>query len=153
MTSLLTLLILGGGFTYAFVIGHPVTSEEISEITEFQYSDSSYLNQEWVIHFKLLSGNPLTIIRKPVYTENENGDKILSGIVMYPREIPITAIHECDNYTWGYSYSGDEMPDDDFDFTVAIVYRDRTVTYSMRSEGLFEKQEIVKYFSDTPDMP
>lgn len=142
----LTTIILIGLFMYLFVIGYSVSSDDVIVTTEIQYSDNTYLNQEWNINFSLSNERTLQVFRKYVYNTNEEGNEILTGIVIYVREIPIGAIAELgaivesDKYTWGYSIN-DEIIPDDFDVTVSVVYSDQTIVYSLREEGLFEKQK------------
>ena len=113
--------------------------------TEFQYSETSLLNQEWVIHINSKNKKAINVFREEKYDDDHNA----SGIVYYVREVPIKAVLESDNYTVGYSYGDVQStpPKNDYDFTVTIVFSDKTVVYSMRGEGLFEKQKDVVSFN------
>ena len=145
-SSLLGLVILFGLGFYLLYYGNAVNSEDVNVRMEFQYSDNAYLNQEWVIHFLLKHNRPLNVFSEYDYSENADGEKIISGVTIRLREVPIKGMMETSNYTTGYSCGDSMPPSEDFNFTVTIIYKDKTVIYSMREEGLFEKQETVKYY-------
>lgn len=142
ISSACTLLTLycaaAAGFFLAFY-GSMAACDDVQLQTKFQYSDNSYLNQEWVVHFTSNNNKALNVFRKETY--NEQG--IVTGIVYTVHEVPLKMMLASDNYTAGYSY-GDisSAPTPGFDFTATIVFRDKTIVYSMRGEGLFEKQDI-----------
>ena len=130
---------------FTMYYGSPSNAENIDLQTEFQYSEDSYLNQEWVVHFTSKNNKAINVFREETY----NDDHVVTGLVYTVHEVPIKAVLESDNYTAGYSY-GDKTSNliNGFDFTVTIVFHDKTVVYSMRKEGLFEKQNNVAF---TPD--
>lgn len=132
---------------YVIFLGNSVSSNDVSLITEFQYGGTSYLGQEWVLHIDLKNDHPLNAITQSVYTEDENAKKYLTGQIIYLRELPIKigGAIECGNYTTGFSYgeNADDTPPKDYDFTITIVCSDKTIVYSMREEGLFEKQDTI----------
>ncbi len=134
--------------------GNAANSDNINIRTEFQYSPDSYLGQEWVFHISTKDGKPVNTFSHIQYDENNE----VMSLVYYVREIPIKGVFEANSYTAGYSYgsSDDSPPADDFDFRIAIVYKDKVAVYSMRDEGLFKKQEDVKFtlqHTETPDTP
>lgn len=143
VSSLFGLMILFGLGFYLFYYGNAVSSENVNVRTEFQNSENSYLNQEWVMHLYLKNNRPLNTFSKEIYSENSKGEMIIVGKTIYLREIPIKGMIECNNYTFGYSYgeSSTSYPAKDYDYTITIVYKDKTAVYSMRDEGLFVKQD------------
>lgn len=109
--------------------------------TEFQYSEHSYLNQAFVLHFQLDDQQNLHPSVKDVY---ENGEFV--GYIVDLRSPIEKLFQEPDNYTIGYGYDKNIAPDANFDFTITVRYSDKTVVYSMREEGLFEQQDNVLYY-------
>ena len=72
----------------------------------------------------------------------ENGDEILAGYEVEIREPLLKFIHfNPSGYSFGYSYQGMGAPAEEFDFVIKVKFKDETVTYSMREEGLFEYYE------------
>ena len=139
VSSLITLLVVFCLCVYVLYGGNAASSDNVAARTEFQYSDSAYLNQEWVIHFMLTNGKPITAFSKAVWEKNSSGTEVYVGEIIYIRELPVV-IHgasESSVYTTGYSCEG---YDGESDFTVTVVYKDKSVVYSMREEGLYEKQ-------------
>ncbi len=158
ISSLLTLVIGFGLFMYLTFYGNAVSSDNVNVRTEFQYDEDAYLNQSWVIHFDLKNNGNLNTFSENNFEINEDGYEEFVGVTIYLREIPIGIFNQTDTYTTGYSYNdsyttgfsiGDDVaPDDDFDYTFTIVYKDKTEVYSVREEGLFEKQDNVKTFGE-----
>lgn len=137
------------GYKLAF-LGTPACSDDVRVRTEFQYSEDSYLEQEWVIHFMLTENNKaLNVISEAVYEENERGERQNTGVILHINEVPIKALLETNTYTCGYScgesYTNAAVPTS-ANYTFTLVYKDKTVIYDMRKEGLYEKQENVKHF-------
>lgn len=136
-------------------LGSPAPNDEIETVTEFQYSEDSYLEQEWVIHFTDKKGKALNVMTETVYKDPDQGDMRRDGVILHVNEVPIKAMMESSSYTFGYSvgdFSWQDVPPGS-NFTVTVVYKDKTVTYDMRHEGLFVKQEDVSYAPFSPDTP
>ena len=149
---------LAGGVLVMFLFaGFASDSEDIRMDTEFQYEGSAYLNQEFVLHMYQMQNKSLLPFTKDIYQRDENGElvydeyghKIICGYEITVRESPLENV-DPNNYTLGYSYKEDTAPDEDFDFTITIIFKDTTVVYSMREEGLFEPQENLEplYWND-----
>ena len=131
---------------FLFIYGFPASSQNIMVETEFQYNEDYYLNQEWVILFKLKDGNHLIPITDIQYATDEDGNKVETGYVVTLREVPISNSRQSSNYTLGYGYNHETPPNAEYDFTVTVKYKDETVIYSMSKEGLFLPQEnVIKY--------
>lgn len=147
-----TVVLIGGVGFVLFYRGVPADSENFKLETEFQYSEDSYLNQEFVLHIRHMTGKPIGISVESVYRTDENGqnaydeygNRICVGYEVTVREIPFGI--DPDNFTIGYGYDTGSPPDDDFDFTITVRFRDTTVSYSMTEEGLFVPQEYIRYF-------
>ena len=139
---------LGFFLTY---YGSAAKADDIILRPEFQYSEDSLLEQEWVLHFNSKDGRKaLNVFREVIH----NSDGMATGLIYTVHEVPIKAVLESTDYTVGYSYADPEaIPPHDFDFTVTVVFKDKIISYSMRDEGLFEKQENVAFAPDTPDKP
>ena len=136
-----------------FFYGYAPNSDNINVITEFQYSDDSYLNQEWVFHLATKDGKPVNTFSQNTF----NKESSTWNVNIYIREIPFKGVFEASGYTGGYSYADCEAaPSEDFNYTITLIYKDKTEVYDMRKEGLFKKQENVKYTpqaTETPDSP
>ncbi len=140
LTALLTAAAVVFLGYYLLIGGQPASSDKFEIITEFQYNENAYLNQEFVLTIKRKDGKPLWIESK-LFTAKEN-----DGVEITVKEVPVPIIPEPDNYTSGYSYglsNADDIPSDDYDFKFVIRFSDRSIMYSMREEGLFEVQENV----------
>lgn len=137
-------------------IGSPASSENVNVRTEFQYSEDSYLQQEWVIHFTLNNGREINVISECVYETDERGERQNTGMILYVHEIPISKSRHSGGYTCGYSRGvsfGDETVSQSENFTFTVVYKDKKYIYDMRNEGLYDKQDAVKYAPATTDTP
>lgn len=133
-------------YFFLFIYGFPAASDEIIVETEYQYNESYYLNQEWVIHFKLKDGKSLFPSTEYEYGQDANGNRIETGYIINLREVPLALTPKSDNYTFGYGYTNKTPPSADFDFTVTVKYKDKTTTYSMSKEGLFTPQDhVIRY--------
>lgn len=116
-------------------------SENVRLTAEFQYDESSYLNQQFVLHFEQLEGKPIFVRSEYIW----EGD-VCVGEVLHVRESPFAINYNPPLYTIGYSFGDvDEPPAEGFDFTITVRFKNETIVYSMREEGLFEPQEDVKY--------
>ncbi len=143
--------LIGSTAFMLFIWGAPAVSENIKLETEFQYSKTGYLNQAFVLHITQMTDKPLSVSVKDSFQTNDSGNyvydeyghKILAGYEITVREIPLG--QNPNNYTIGYSYGYDTVPDEDFDFTITVKFRDATVVYSMAEEGLFVPQDKVQY--------
>lgn len=136
---------LFGIFFLLTMYGLPITSssDNYDLSTEFQYNETGYLNQEFVVHLTRLDGRPLAETFKEIYETDEDGNKILVGYEITPRDVLFDFGQSPDNFTFGYSYQGNTAPESDFDFTITIKFRDKTVVYSMVKEDLFIPQEDI----------
>ena len=145
---LATLVLVGGVFCMFQFVGFVSGSEDIRLDAEFQYEEGAYLNQEFVLHMYQMQDKALFTFERNVYQRDENGEliydeyghRILCGYEITVRESPLESANP-NNYTMGYAYREDSAPNEDFDFTITIIFKDATVVYSMREEGLFEPQE------------
>ena len=146
ITAAAIILVLGV-LAWIFAIGTRADSNDVVVTTEFQYNtvyidNNPQLNKEWVIHFVLTNGKALNAKTEPVYEKDENGTLRVTGYIITLYEVqPSRLVIECDNYTFGCSYSGDEPPASDYDETITVRYKDKEVVYSMKDEGLFEPTE------------
>ena len=138
---------IGSAVFVLFICGFPANSENIKLETEFQYSESGYLNREFVLHATQMYDKPISVNTKDVYQTDESGKyvydeyghKIKVGYEIYVREIPFGK-YEPNNFTMGYRYDEKTAPSDDFDFTLTVKFKDTAIVYSMVEEGLFDKK-------------
>lgn len=137
-----------------FIWGVPAPAENFTLETEFQYSDTAYLNQIFCLHITQTENRSMSDTVKVVYLTDgdgsivydDHGNKIPAGYEVTVREFPIETNTNSNNFTIGYGYPGDEAPPEDFDFTITVKFKDKTVVYSMREEGLFVHQEnVIRY--------
>ena len=130
---------------WLFHYGVPASEEDIGVRTAFQKNDYGYLNQEYVFHFIRTDTKNFNTFFKNIYETNEHGENVLVGYEVQIREPIINLIQQPDNYTFGYTYQESSEPDEEFDFTVTLKYKDSEKVYSMREEGLFVQQENFEY--------
>lgn len=157
LLSFLTAVVLVGGILSMFLfIGFPSEAEDIKLETEFQYDRKAYLNQHFTLHIYQMQDKSLFAHAEDVYQRDENGElvydeyghKILCGYEIKVRESPWENV-DPNNYHMSYAYEEETAPAEDFDFTITVIFKDTTVVYSMREEGLFEFQEdIERYIYD-----
>ncbi len=152
LLSFLAAVVLVGGILFVFLcVGFASDSEDIRLAPEFRYDWDACLNQCFVLRMYQMRDKSLFPFTRNVYQRDENGElvydeyghKILCGYEIMVRESPLENVNP-NNYTLAYGYRGDTVPDEDFDFTITIIFKDTTVVYSMREEGLFEPQENVE---------
>ena len=135
------LVVVFSGLAWVFAIGTTAKSEDVKVSTEFQYNtmyvdNIPQLTKEWVIHFELTDGKALKADTEYLFATDENGVKYVTGCIITLYEVqPSRLIMECNNYTFGYSHSGDDKQATDQIITVR--YKDKKVVYSMKDEGLF----------------
>ena len=139
------LVISFGVLAWVFAIGTTAKAEDVLVNTEFQYNtvyidNIPKLTKEWVIHFEMSNGKALKADTEHIFATDENGVKHVTGCIITLYEVQSSRlIMESNNYTFGYSYSGDEPPLSDQIITVR--YKDKKVVYSMKDEGLFDEEE------------
>lgn len=175
VSSLLTLVILFGMGFYLFFYGNAVSSDDVIVKRGFvkDNNNSSYLNQEWIIDFSLKSGKALNTIRKDVYSNDADGNKVRVGTSVELREVPIGILFagsdsdfKINEFTYGFGYGTDKSvytPDVPYEETnnfqdeiIIVIYKNMRVTYSMQNEGIFEEQSTVDNIEDLPvvnDLP
>lgn len=141
-TTVVSLIIVMLMSFWLFYYGIPVSEDKIGLTTEFQKNSYGYLKQEYVFHFTRSDMKSFNTFFKNVYDKNERGENILVGYEVQIREPIFNIIQQPNNYTFGYMYQETSLPDEDFDFTVTIKYKDSEKVYSMKEEGLFVSQEI-----------
>lgn len=140
--SLISVLILGILGYWALFIGKPVEKDRVEITTEIQNPHDTYATPEFVVHTNIKDGTTMIWKEKNIYKLDENGDKILAGYEVEIREPLLKFIHfNPSSYTFGYSYQEMVAPEKEFDFSINVKFKDETVTYSMREEGLFEYYE------------
>lgn len=142
VTVFLTAAVIGGWLSFVFWIGYSAPSDDVTIYTRINGDDGTYLNQNWSITFIGKGHKDIAVYTKPAYSTDENGNEIETGVIAYVRELPFPEEYMGSDYTGGFAYvcNGYETPPEDFDFTYTVVFSDRTVVYSVREEGLFEKQ-------------
>ena len=146
ISALSTAAVLFGVLFILVFHGVPANSDMLSMNTEFQYNDSAYLDQSFALHLSRLDGLPLNVSVKNIYETDEHGKKELIGYEITPLILQLNLGQDPGSYTIGYTYFGNSAPDDGFDFTITVKFKDRTVVYSMVEEGLFVAQDnVVRY--------
>lgn len=144
ISVLITVAVLVSGWYVLFIHGFPVESDSVAVSTEFQPGGNCYLNQLWAIHFYDKYGKSLSAREEPLYRQSSTGEKIECGrkIFLYKAPLDRSDTWGSPGYTTGISYDSNTAPEKDFDYTVEVIYKDKTYTYSMREEGLFTKQTL-----------
>ena len=143
--------LIGSAVFILFIWGVPASSENFKLETEFQSSKTGYLNQSFVLHITQMTDKPIDVSVKNVYQTDgsgtyvydEYGHKIIAGYEITVREIPLG--QDPNNYTIGYSYNKDTVPEDVSCFTITVKFSDTTVVYYMAEEGLFVPQDNLRY--------
>lgn len=134
-----------------FVCGFPVESGKIEVLTGIEYYEHGYLEQRFFIYFNRPDGKSLQVSLEDDVIYDENGHPVTVGYIIELREVPLDVFVEpyMRNETdLGYTYGEETPPSEDFDFTLTVKFKDKTTVYSMREEGLFEKQEILDVCPD-----
>lgn len=137
LMTLVTAAVLLGTHHLLYRRGIPVSSDEITAVTTIKPDNNGYLNQSWEILLTNGEGKPLTGKQETVYKENSDGTQVECGYRLYVYELPFYTT----STPWlsiGYAYDDDTTTlKKDFDYTVEIVYKDKTQVFSMREDGLF----------------
>lgn len=140
--SLISVLILGLLGFWTLFIGKPVEKDRVEITTEIQKPHDAYADPEFVVHSNIKDGTTMISKEKKIYKIDENGDEILAGYEVEIREPLLKFIHfNPSGYSFGYSYQEMGAPAEEFDFVIKVKFKDETVTYSMREEGLFKYYE------------
>lgn len=138
LAVVVTAVIAGGGFYKVFVLGSLAASDRVQLAPEFEYLEDAYLNQGWVLH--ILDGADNVVNCRTEYIENNAGEA--AGCNIYVYTAPRIGLNDTiGSYSWGYSVHGISEGEEE-DFIVNLVFKDKTVRYSMLEEGLYEPQEV-----------
>lgn len=131
-----------------FLVAAPVHSEDVIVRTRIEPYENphqnAYLDQRFIIEFEHKEGKALQISLIDDYTIDEKDRMIRTGYTLEIRETVFDffgAAKYQDTMSTGYVYTEETLPEG-FDFTITVVYRDQTVTYSMAEEGLFAPQNF-----------
>lgn len=142
--------VLIGVFFYLYGHGLPVKAAdltladglqcnpELNENGQYGSFDCPTERQVWVIDIGVTSGE----VRENsefTYGLNENGEQVVTGVIMYIRRSPIHFPWNGsgDSFRTGYGLSESDLAVIQ-DFTFTIVCADQEFTYSMREEGVFD---------------
>lgn len=143
ISVLMTAVLLIGGWYVLFQHGLPASTDDIIAKINFVPDEEGYLGQRWAIAIQSKENKRLNFKQEFIYEQNSAGQLIESGYNMYVYEMPLST--DAERYgipSIGYIYDGEFPPSEDFDYTINIIYKDKTYTYSMREEGMFIKQEL-----------
>lgn len=129
-------LILFFSYSVLFVYGLPAKQDNIKVTTEVQYNDEGIA--QWIINFETADGQPIYAYTKYVNTDPvEAGTETTKEVVINLRTAPLGHVNP-GKYSWGHSLDQRYEYSDDYDFIVVVKYCDKTVSYSMREEGLLD---------------
>ncbi|MBQ8641253.1 MAG: zf-HC2 domain-containing protein [Clostridia bacterium] len=162
--ALTAVFFLVGGFFYLYAYGLPASSEDVAIHTGFQCAFSTTYNesdgtwamvpitdrQTWIMDMYIKNGRGIrdttTFQYDEVVYDAETQNPV--SMTIRVRRAPFVMPWDTSDgrvrtgYTWP---EGLEITEDS-DFTVHIVFSDKTITYSMREEGLFTIQEHTEEF-------
>lgn len=143
---LLSAVLIGG---YLLILCHrpfevavPSRSEDILVTTWIEPWEEACGNQRFRIHFEHRNGKALQLSREDTYATDASGHHIPTGYTIEVRETLWDLFGSAEyQHSLGMAYACEEetLPEG-FDFTITVIYKDKTVTYSMASEGLFTAQ-------------
>lgn len=155
--TLAVLAVLAGGFLYAYVRGFPASSEDILLRSGFQCYSSTELDpytgeytmvmypekQEWILDMHLKKGAAIRDSVEFLYeTDPVSGEERNVGMVIHVRRTPfIMPWDSAGKVRTGFVWPEDMEITENSDYTIKVVFSDKTVVYSMREEGLFTRQE------------
>lgn len=145
---LITTVLLVGGWYVLFRYGLPASTDDAIARINFEPDEAGYLGQRWAIYFTPNKNRALQGKAEYIYKHNSAGEQVECGIKLYVYKLPFTKtnidpdVGGIGEFGICYSYDENSAPEEDFDYVVHIIYKDKTYTYSMREEGLFEKQEL-----------
>lgn len=118
-----------------------VPYDESSTITaEIQQKEGNYLDQEFVMHILTDGGLNVQSDLDYVLEEDQAGHSTVTGVVITLREPIISFGNNSSTVDFSWGYDADESIDSDFDYTVTVEFRNKSITYSMREMGLFDAQ-------------
>lgn len=145
--TLAAVLVLTGAFLFAYGYGVPVKFEDVTIRTGFQCSPDSpnetdfpTEDQTWIYDMALKKGDIRTSSEWK-YTVSPDGEPMYNGEVIHVRRSLITMPWDnaAGSLRGGYG-SADTLEDvpEGYDYTITFVFADKTVTYSMVEEGLYD---------------
>lgn len=145
--------ILVGTFFYLYGYGLPVKYEDLIIRTGFQCVGRDEVTGEWNEEFPTEDQTWILDMDTTYGSYRDTSKFDYTGLVIDGVEVPtgVTIYARCTPFDMPWDGSGKcrsgygwddalEMPED-YDFTVTIVCADRTVSYSLREEGLWDRVE------------
>lgn len=145
--TLAVMILLTGAFLFAYGYGVPVKFEDVTIRTGFQCNpDSPYetdfptQDQTWIFDLTVKGGDVRTSSEWE-HMVDPNGDPVYNGMVIHVRRSLITMPWDHAAGSLRGGYGSEDAPEDmpeGCDFTITFVFADKTVTYSMKEEGLYE---------------
>ncbi len=129
--------VIACGVIWLFIIGPKAKQADIRVRTEFQENSPGIT--EWVINFETIDGRALYPYTEETYAASEDGEGTVEGRLIHLR-IPPFGHANTGSFSWGYFRADGQPVSGDYDFYVIVDYADGQVRYSMREEGLFERQ-------------
>lgn len=148
--TLIVALVLTGAFLFAYGYGVPVKFEDVTIRTGFQCSprdihetDFPTEDQTWIYDLTVKRG-ALRVSSEWKHMVAPNGEPLYNGVVIHVRRSLITMPwdNSAGSFRGGYGSADDleDMPEG-YDFTITFVFADKTVTYSMEEEGLYDSAQ------------
>lgn len=141
--TLAVVLVLTGAFLFAYGYGVPVKFEDVTIRTGFQCSpdfagevDFPTEDQTWIYDMAVKSG-AVRISSEWEHVVDTNGDSLENGVVIHVRRSLITMPWDTAAGSFRGGFGSEDAPEG-YDFTVTFVFADKTVTYSMKEEGLYD---------------
>lgn len=122
-----------------FELAVPSLSEDIRVTTWLEPWDGAYGNRRFRINFEHLDGKALQLSHEDTYTTDTSGRQIQTGYTIEVRETIWDFFGSAEyqhSLGMAYAYEEESFPDG-FDFTITVIYKDQTTTYSMAEMGLF----------------
>lgn len=137
MSVLITIVVVLGGVYFLALRGFsaPIDHFEITPMTT-QNEDGSL---SWHVSVLNINEKPIGTSTKIHYQKDLEGKRIESGLDIYFYEPVIGDPGQWNppQYAVGYVTPELDTLPTDFDYIVNLIFKDKTITYSMREEGIF----------------
>lgn len=136
--------------------GTQVTSDQIQVSKRYSRDDHYYLNQCLELKFTLnTEGKALRYFHKLDFDKDEHGNPTnyrytLWLYEVFPSEKTFSKYHT--SYTVHLGYD-DKIPLEEYNGALTVIYKDKTVEYTLAREGLLEPQETGGPFISAEENP
>lgn len=136
MSVLITTVVVLGGFYLLALRGFSAPADHFDVIPKTIQNEDGSLS--WQVCVNNTNSKPIAISKKEHRQKTSDGNSIESGLDIYFYEPVIGEPGRwvAPQYACGYSAPEVDTLPQDFDYTLKLIFKDKTITYSMREEGI-----------------